>query len=179
MATHSSSLAWRSLWTEEPGRLQSMGGKRIGHDLATKQQQNRWKEDKATLLQFHPLLSQIPRTKTAGTHQKVYLVWNGPWPYQNRVLIKRLLQIREPNKRGGPPLKRPHIGHNSCVTQDTTHSFLVCPSSVLMQERTAVRNDFGILRHTKWDPPLARKILRQPPRGKRKTTKLNQQGKKS
>ena len=33
MATHSSILAWRIPWTEEPGRLQSMGSQRIGHDL--------------------------------------------------------------------------------------------------------------------------------------------------
>ena len=32
MATHSSSLAWEVPWTEEPGRLQSMGSQRIGHD---------------------------------------------------------------------------------------------------------------------------------------------------
>ena len=32
MATHSSILAWRIQWTEEPGRLQSMGSHRIGHD---------------------------------------------------------------------------------------------------------------------------------------------------
>ena len=30
MATHSSILAWRILWTEEPGRLQSMGLQRVG-----------------------------------------------------------------------------------------------------------------------------------------------------
>ena len=32
MATHSSTLAWKILWTEEPGRLQSMGSQRVGHD---------------------------------------------------------------------------------------------------------------------------------------------------
>ena len=32
MATHSSLLAWRILWTEEPGGLQSMGSQRVGHD---------------------------------------------------------------------------------------------------------------------------------------------------
>ena len=32
MATHSSTLAWRIPWTEEPGRLQSMGSRRVGHD---------------------------------------------------------------------------------------------------------------------------------------------------
>ena len=32
MATHSSILSWRIPWTEEPGRLQSMGLQRVGHD---------------------------------------------------------------------------------------------------------------------------------------------------
>ena len=36
MATHSSILAWRIPWTEESGRLQSMGSQRVGHDWATK-----------------------------------------------------------------------------------------------------------------------------------------------
>jgi len=31
MATHSSILAWKILWTEEPGRLQSMGLQRVGY----------------------------------------------------------------------------------------------------------------------------------------------------
>ena len=39
MATHSSILAWRIPWTEEPGGLQSIGLQRVGHDLVTKQQQ--------------------------------------------------------------------------------------------------------------------------------------------
>ena len=32
MATHSSILAWKIPWTEEPNRLQSMGSQRAGHD---------------------------------------------------------------------------------------------------------------------------------------------------
>ena len=32
MATHSSSLAWKIPWTEEPGGLQSMGSLRVGHN---------------------------------------------------------------------------------------------------------------------------------------------------
>ena len=35
LATHSSILAWRITWTEEPGGLQSMGLQRVGHDWAT------------------------------------------------------------------------------------------------------------------------------------------------
>ena len=36
MATHFSVLPWEVPWTEEPGRLQSMGSQRVGHDGVTK-----------------------------------------------------------------------------------------------------------------------------------------------
>ena len=36
MATCSGILAWKIPWTDEPGRLQSMGSQKIGHDLKTK-----------------------------------------------------------------------------------------------------------------------------------------------
>ena len=35
MATHSSNIAWKIPWTEDPGRLQSMGPQRVGHDWVT------------------------------------------------------------------------------------------------------------------------------------------------
>ena len=35
MAPHSSTLAWKMPWMEEPGRLQSTGSRRVGHDWAT------------------------------------------------------------------------------------------------------------------------------------------------
>ena len=35
MAIHSSTIAWKIPWTEELGRLQSMGSQRVGHDCAT------------------------------------------------------------------------------------------------------------------------------------------------
>ena len=38
MATHSSILAWRIPWTEEPGGLQSTGSQRVRHDRVTKTQ---------------------------------------------------------------------------------------------------------------------------------------------
>ena len=40
MATHSSIPAWGIPWTEEPGRLQSMGSQKVRHDLITKQQKH-------------------------------------------------------------------------------------------------------------------------------------------
>ena len=39
MATHSSILAWKIPWAEEPGVLESMELQRVGHDLVTEQQQ--------------------------------------------------------------------------------------------------------------------------------------------
>ena len=39
MATHSSIFAWEIPWTEEAGGLQPMESQRVGHNLATKQQQ--------------------------------------------------------------------------------------------------------------------------------------------
>ena len=39
MATHSSILAWRIPWTEEPDELQSLASQRVGQDLVTEQQQ--------------------------------------------------------------------------------------------------------------------------------------------
>ena len=57
MATHSSILAWKIPWTEEPGRLQSMGSQRVGHNWATP----------LSLLTVNPHLRvcfRVPRPKT-------------------------------------------------------------------------------------------------------------------
>ena len=39
MTTHSSILVWKIPWTEDPGKLQSMGSQRVGHNWATEHQQ--------------------------------------------------------------------------------------------------------------------------------------------
>ena len=46
MAIHSSILTWEISWTEEPGGLWSMGLQRVGHNLATKQQQQQIEDEK-------------------------------------------------------------------------------------------------------------------------------------
>ena len=53
MATHSSILAWRIPWTEEPGGLQSLGSQRVGHYAATE-----YSHSLRTVMQFlkHELL---------------------------------------------------------------------------------------------------------------------------
>ena len=54
MAPYSSTLAWKIPWTEEPGRLQSMGSLRVGHDFTF-----------TFTLHFHPL------EKEMATHSSV------------------------------------------------------------------------------------------------------------
>ena len=61
MATHCSTLAWKIPWTEEPGRLLSMGSHRVGHDWATS----------LSLYTFHAL------EKDMATHSSV-LAWRIP-----------------------------------------------------------------------------------------------------
>ena len=56
MATHSSILAWEIPWPEKPGRLQSMGSQRVGHNLVTKQQQQQMLISKGK----NPLLPNRP-----------------------------------------------------------------------------------------------------------------------
>ena len=46
MATHSSILAWRIPWTEEPGGLQSMGSQRVGHNWVTNTFTNTLRKEK-------------------------------------------------------------------------------------------------------------------------------------
>ena len=61
MAPHSSTPAWKIPWMEEPGRLQSMGSLRVGHDLG----------DFTSTFHFHAL------EKEMATHSSV-LAWRIP-----------------------------------------------------------------------------------------------------
>ena len=61
MAPHSSTLAWKIPWTEEPGRLQSLGSRRVGHKLS----------DFTFTFHFHAL------EKEMATHSSV-LAWSIP-----------------------------------------------------------------------------------------------------
>ena len=71
MATHSSTLAWEIPWTEEPGRLQSMGSQRVGHDLATKQQQHLCMHAQLRHFVVWQKLTQhcLQKTLNTGCHQ--------------------------------------------------------------------------------------------------------------
>ena len=101
MATHSSILAWRIPWTEEPGDLQSMGSQRVRHNWATNTvlhgdskkfigcQEQGGREGwicgtqrifKVVELFFpNELLSQNP------THKTAWRAWIGNWSYLDRL----------------------------------------------------------------------------------------------
>ena len=61
MATHSSILAWKISWTEEPGRLQFMGPQRMRHDSAAKQT-------------VHISLSKVPPIYVCQTHLEISMM---------------------------------------------------------------------------------------------------------
>ena len=60
MATHSSSLAWKIPWTEEPSGLQSMVSQRVGHDLSTAQPA-KYDQREATHCKQTPMKKSIPQ----------------------------------------------------------------------------------------------------------------------
>ena len=67
MAPHSSTLAWKIPWTEEPGRLQSMGSLRVGHYSVTSLSRftfMHWEKDMAT--HSSVLAWRIPGTGEPG-----------------------------------------------------------------------------------------------------------------
>ena len=57
MAPHSSTLAWKIPWMEEPGRLQSMGSQRVGHDWETSMSMSMYVDYSHSLLTGHLTLS--------------------------------------------------------------------------------------------------------------------------
>ena len=74
MATHSSILAWRIPWTEEPGALQTMGSQRVGHVVAqlVKNLPAMWETWVRSLGWEDPL------GKGKATHSSI-LAWRIPW----------------------------------------------------------------------------------------------------
>ena len=73
MATHSSMLAWRIPWTEDPGGLQSMGSHRVAHDWAT---------EHACML-----LSRLLRRPDCECGLEVLVLEQESWPFMSMVKL--------------------------------------------------------------------------------------------
>ena len=74
MTTHSSILAWRILWTEEPGRLQFMGLQRVGHDWATSLHLDQQNGDCVWWGMKHQLGWVTPRGKNESENYAVCII---------------------------------------------------------------------------------------------------------
>ena len=93
MVTHSSILAWRILWTEEPGRLQSIGSQRVGRNLATTATTNRYKQVK-----------QVTRTRV-WKEWSCCFVQGSPWRRVRKrqwKLLQSCLILHNPMRRSPP-----------------------------------------------------------------------------
>ena len=83
MAIYCSTIAWKIPWSEEPGRLQSMGSQRVGHDYAT----SLWAFLVAQRVKHLPTMRETrvlslgwedPLEKAMATHSST-LAWKIPW----------------------------------------------------------------------------------------------------
>ena len=90
LATHSSFLAWRIPWTEEPGGLRSMGSQRVRHDWATKQQQQQQENMQVSFLTlrvcsafFHSLSIKLSFVFTRCQNKSIHFLkkWRGTLKY--------------------------------------------------------------------------------------------------
>ena len=88
MATHSSTLAWKIPWIEDPARLQSMGSQRVRHDRVTSLSLSVLE----TWVQSQPW--EDPLEKGMATHSSI-LAWRIPWTEEpSELQSMRLQRIR-------------------------------------------------------------------------------------
>ena len=102
MAPHSSTLAWKIPWVEEPGRLQSMGSLRVGYDWATSLSLFtfiHWRR------QWHPTLVLLP----GKSHGQRSLVGCSPWGHTESDKTEQLhfhFSLSCIGEGNGDPLQR-------------------------------------------------------------------------
>ena len=90
MATHSSILAWKYPWTEEPHRLQSMGSQRVGHDWVTSPSLSTHLKDSTTGKHGHCWQEKEWRWKgiVGGETLRVHPLWQSrQLPHGAKILI--------------------------------------------------------------------------------------------
>ena len=126
MATHSSILAWRISWIEEPGGLQSMGSQRVRHDWVTN----------TTYCVFRVcwyVLKYSKRKILVSLHDKIWSVWKSKsgrkhlsWEQRQAPsqALTYFLPLQTPNDQG--PLTR--VVHLPWTAWNTTGDTLVLRS---------------------------------------------------
>ena len=103
MATHSSTLAWRISWTEEPGGLQSTGSQRVGREAIQHSTQPTLQLKKSP----HP----IPYCWKIGKQLKAKTVFS-------------ILPFRQPHSHGGQQTKGQETYLKICSSQQSSKTYL-------------------------------------------------------
>ena len=102
MAPHSSTLAWKIPWMEEPGGLQSMGSRRVGHDWATSLSLalEHWQES-------HSSVINLQLKEPANQQFKEYTRVKGPSNWVRLLLVLLVLHRSRPKVLWSlPPSRR-------------------------------------------------------------------------
>ena len=86
-ATHSSILAWKTPWTEEPGELQHMGSQRVGHDGATKHACFSMALELRIVFAFSKDWGKNQKKNHILWHMKI--LWNSSFMSINEALLER------------------------------------------------------------------------------------------
>ena len=121
METHSSILAWRIPWTEEPGGLQPMGSQTVRHDLVAKHTQRRAQTVWSTILAVLRKSFVLLRTQRSTFEQSSklslphYCPFPAPWN-----------QITGAGSQGACPSPAPPIGnHSAHLSRKTSPQFFL------------------------------------------------------
>ena len=128
VATHSSSLAWRIPWREEPGRLQSMGSQRVGHDWATSLSLSHTGElinrlGTITLhLNYMQLLAFITNVSSTGSEPRVRIYTRGGTRWH------RERDYSSPNHWWLSDVKVKSLSHIRLLATPWTAAYQVSPS---------------------------------------------------
>ena len=113
MAPHSSTLAWKIPWTEEPGGLQSMGSLRVGHDSATSLSLStfmHWER------QWHPTPVFLP----GESQGRGSLVGCSPWGHTDPIALRTIpLVTLCANKDSWPWLSASACMHSHSVMSNS------------------------------------------------------------
>ena len=117
MATHPRTSAWETPWTEEPGRLQSMGWQRVRHDLATDNNNNHLGCSLSLSALGDELLHQVSTPMER-------VIWQGTEAScQDRWIWKCILQPLLPTW--------PHTHERSWVTNTVSNSWTLKPCELI------------------------------------------------
>ena len=132
MAPHSSTLAWKIPWMEEPGRLQSMGSLRVGHDWVTSLSLSCIGEGNGNPLQCSCL--ENPRDR-------------GPWRVpvygvtQSRTRLKWLSSSS--NKMASVYMSKLPVNTQILAQRNLAFEYLLCPIAFTKCEVVFFKDFFG------------------------------------